>query len=71
MSKIKSIMIIHIAKTRAQVKSIALISIGPNVRMKKKGKKKERKKKDGLMSPMRQFCHLVQGQQLHCDCFQE
>lgn len=42
MSKIKSIMIIHIAKTRAQVKSIALISIGPNVRMKtnKQTKKK-------------------------------
>lgn len=34
MSKIKSIMIIHIAKTRAQVKPIALISIGPNVKMK-------------------------------------
>lgn len=34
--KIKSIMIIHISKTRAQVKSIALISIGPNIRMKKK-----------------------------------
>lgn len=47
MSKIKSIMIIHIAKTRAQVKSVALISIGPNVRMKKKKRKeskKERKK---------------------------
>lgn len=58
MSKIKSIMIIHIAKTRAQVKSIALISIGPNVRMKTKQNKK---KKDGQMSPMRQFCHLVQG----------
>lgn len=36
MSKIKSIMIIHIAKTRAQVKSVALISIGANVRMKTK-----------------------------------
>ena len=50
MSKIKSIMIIHIAKTRAQVKSIALISNGPNIRMKKKRigkKKKERKKKLG------------------------
>lgn len=32
-------MIIHIAKTRAQVKSIALISIGPNVRMKTKQNK--------------------------------
>lgn len=42
MSKIKSIMIIHIAKTRAQVKSIALISIGPNVRMKTKQNKKRR-----------------------------
>lgn len=41
MSKIKSIMIIHIAKTRAQVKSNALISIGPNVRKKKKKKKKK------------------------------
>lgn len=27
---------IHIAKTRAQVKSIALISIGPNLKMKTK-----------------------------------
>jgi len=63
MSKIKSIMIIHIAKTRAQVKSIALISIGPNIRMKKK--------KDESVSPVRQFCHLVQGQKLYCDCFQE
>lgn len=34
-------MIIHIAKTRAQVKSIALISIGPNVRMKTKQNKKK------------------------------
>lgn len=42
MSKIKSIMIIHIAKTRAQVKSIALISIGPNVRMKTTKKQKRR-----------------------------
>lgn len=66
MSKIKSIMIIHIAKTRAQVKSIALISIGPNVRM-----KQNKQKKNGPMSPMRQFCHLVQGQQLYCDCFRE
>lgn len=41
MSKIKSIMIIHIAKTRAQGKSIALISIGPNIRMERKEKKKK------------------------------
>lgn len=46
MSKIKSIMIIHIAKTRAQVKSIALISIGPNVRMKTKRKKTKQNKKN-------------------------
>ncbi len=45
MSKIKSIMIIHIAKTRAQVKPIALISIGPTVRMKTKQKKQTKKKR--------------------------
>lgn len=57
-------MIIHIAKTRAQVKSIALISIGPNVRMKNKQKKRRANEPDEAVLPS---C----PQQLDCDCFRE
>lgn len=50
MSKMKSIMKIHIAKTRVQDKSIALISIGPNVRLKTK-KKREADEPDEAVLP--------------------